>query len=261
MPRRSEMRVVIPIAFALALSGAIHEGAHAESTPAPPSPPLIHLTRSDAWYGLAAVAGVGVLGLADNWFRERAAASDGAGADRLARSVRPFGAPQVLGPALLLGYLGGRALDRPGLSAASARVAASVVIAGAAAGALKLAVGRVRPADSAQETDHFQPFSDHDSFPSGHATLAFATATALDCETAARWVPWVAYPIAGLVGWLRVHDDRHWTSDVVGGAALGYWTARKTEDAVRVRAKRPGRLGILVETRSRPMRLGARFSF
>lgn len=261
MPRRSRLRVVIPLASALALVGAIRGGAHAESAPPPPGPPLFHLTRSDAWYGLATVAGVGVLGLADDWFRERALASDGAGADRLSRIVRPFGAPQVLGPALLLGYLGGRALDRPGLTAASARVATTFVIAGAAAEALKLAVGRVRPADSAHETDQFQPFSGHDSFPSGHATLAFATAAALDCETASRWVPRVAYPLAGLVCWSRVHDDRHWTSDVVAGAALGLWIARKTEHALRVRASRAGRLGILLETGSGRMRAGARYSF
>ena len=259
MPRRSETRLVMAIAFALALLEAICVGAHAESAPPSSDPPRVHLTRCDAWYGLATVAGVGITALADDWFRERASGGDGA--DRLARSVRPFGAPQVLGPALLLGYLGGRALDQPRLSAASKRVATSVVIAGVAAEALKLAVGRVRPADWAQEPDHFQPFSEHDSFPSGHATLSFATATALDRETSARWLPWVVYPLAGLVGWSRVHDDRHWTSDVVAGAALGYWTARKTEDVLRVRAKRPGRLGILPGTNGRSLRLGAGLSF
>jgi membrane-associated phospholipid phosphatase len=204
---------------------------------------------------------VGGFGLADDWFRERATASDGTGGRRLARAVRPLGAPEVLGPALLLGYLGARALDRPGLAAATARVGASVVIAGAAAGGLKLAVGRVRPMDIAEETDHFQPFSGHDSFPSGHATLAFAGATALDRETGAGWVPCVAYPLAALVGWSRVHDDVHWTSDVVGGAVLGFWIARKTEDAFRARAGRSRRLGILLETKRRPMRLGARVTF
>jgi len=244
----------------LALLAAVPDVARAEP-PAPPGPPLVHLTRADAWYGLAAVAAVGGMGLADDWLRARAAASAGDGTRRLARSVRPLGAPQVLGPALVLAYLGGRALERPALSAASARIAASVAVAGIAAGGLKLAVGRVRPADSAGETDQFQPFSSHHSFPSGHTTLAFAAATAVDQETAAGWVPWVAYPLAGLVGWSRVQDDQHWTSDVVAGAALGIWCARKTDEALRLRAGRSGRVGILLERGSGAMRLGGRVAF
>jgi membrane-associated phospholipid phosphatase len=254
--RRGFAPVASTIVVTLALLGAMVGGGHAETT-SPERPPLIHLTRFDAWYGLAAVAAVGGAGLADDWFRERAAASGGTAARRLARAVRPLGAPEVLGPALLLGYLGGRALDRPGLTAATVRMGAAVVIASAAAEGLKIAVGRVRPIDIAGETDHFKPFSGHDSFPSGHATLAFASATALDRETGAGWVPWVAYPLAGLVGWSRVRDDLHWTSDVVAGAALGYWVARKTEDAFRVRAERSGRMGILLG----PTRLGACVAF
>ncbi len=260
MRARRDPGVAASLALALALLAAVPNRALAESAP-PPGPPLVRLTRADAWYGLAALAAVGGLGLADDWFRARAAASDGAGARRLARSVRPLGAPQVLGPALVLAYLGGRALERPGLSAASVRVAASVAVAGTAAGGLKLAVGRVRPADSAGETDHFQPFSSHHSFPSGHATLAFASAAALDDETTAGWVPWVAYPLAGLVGWSRVQDDQHWASDVVAGAALGFWAARKTEAALRTRAGRAERLGILVQGGNRGLRLGGRLSF
>lgn len=260
MTRRHASGVAATIVSALALLGTMAGGARAESAP-PAHTPLVRLTRFDAWYGLAAVAVVGGIGLADDWFRERATASDGTGGRRLARAVRPLGAPEVLGPALLLGYLGARALERPALTAATVRVGASVVIAGAAAEGLKLAVGRVRPIDIAEETDHFQPFSGHDSFPSSHATLAFAGAAALDRETGAGWVPWVAYPLAGLVGWSRVHDDLHWTSDVVGGAALGFWIARKTEDAFRTHAGRSGRLGILLQAQPGPMRLGARVAF
>ncbi len=263
MPRRGEPRAGAPlawaVAFSLALPRALHGGVQAG--PAPADPPLIHVTRADAWYGLATAAAVAAAGFGDHWFRERSAAADGAGAHRLARSVRPLGAPEVLGPALLLGWLGGRALERPALAAASARVATSVVIAGAAAAALKLAAGRVRPRDSATETDPFQPFSGHASFPSGHATLAFATATAVERETEAAWVPWVAYPLAGLVGWSRVHDDQHWASDVGAGAALGFWMAGKTDAALRTRAKRSGRMGILLETRSGAVRMGGRVSF
>jgi len=81
----------------------------------------------------------------------------------------------------------------------------------------------------------FKPFSGHDSFPSGHTTLAFAAAAALDRETRSRWVPALAYPLATLVAWSRLHDRQHWVSDVVGGAAIGFGVAWKAEDFQRGR--------------------------
>jgi len=257
--RRAE--IAATLAIALAMVGATGGRAQAEPRAPIAEPALIRLTRADAWFALAAVAAVGVAGLADHELRERALAADGTGARDLARGVRALGAPEVLGPAVLLGYLAGRGFDRPGLSSASGRIGASLLVAGAAAGGLKLAVGRVRPDESATEFDPFQPFSGHTSFPSGHAALAFAAATALDREAEAGWVPWVAYPLAGLVGWSRVRDDRHWTSDVVAGAALGTWTASKTEDALHARAKRRPRVAMLLGAGSTSLRLGARLSF
>ena len=223
--------------------------------------PLVRLTRSDAWFGFATALGVGAAAFADHDLHRRARATDGDGARRLARAVQPLGAPEVVAPVLLLSYLAGRALDRPALAAASERVGISVAVAGVATGALKLAIGRVRPEDSAAESDSYQPFSGHASFPSGHAALAFATATALDRETRARWVPWVAYPTAALVGWSRARDDKHWASDVVAGAALGAWTAAKTHDALRERARRSGRVGLFLDGGSGTVRTAVRLSF
>jgi membrane-associated phospholipid phosphatase len=116
-------------------------------------------------------------------------------------------------------------------------------------------------AEAAAGSGPYQPFSGHASFPSGHATLAFATATALDRETRAGWVPLVAYPLAALVGWSRVRDDQHWTSDVVAGAALGAWTAAKAHDALRGRQGRSGRLGIHLDGRSGAIRTAVRLSY
>lgn len=79
---------------------------------------------------------------------------------------------------------------------------------------LKRAVGEERP-------DH----SNHSSFPSGHASAAFAMATTL-----AEYHPnkkWLAYGAASAISWSRVELNRHYWHDVVAGAALGYFTARK----------------------------------
>ncbi|HKQ56309.1 MAG TPA: phosphatase PAP2 family protein, partial [Candidatus Eisenbacteria bacterium] len=135
------------------------------------------------------------------------------------------------------------------------------LVAGVTSFGIKLAAGRVRPDSSATVLDTYDPFSRHRSFPSGHAALSFAAARALDRETEAGWVPWVAYPLAGLCAWSRVRDDRHWTSDVVAGAALGTWLAGKTEDALRARAGRSTRVGVRMESSGETMRLAARLTF
>ena len=65
------------------------------------------------------------------------------------------------------------------------------------------------------------------SFPSGHTIAAFSVATVMARRYASRrWVPWVAYGLAGLVGFSRVTNQAHFPSDVFLGAALGYSISR-----------------------------------
>ena len=62
--------------------------------------------------------------------------------------------------------------------------------------------------------------SARDSFPSGHTTSAFAFASYVGCRHS---LPWgiAAYAMAGLVGYSRINDNRHYLHDVVAGATLG----------------------------------------
>lgn len=61
------------------------------------------------------------------------------------------------------------------------------------------------------------------SFPSGHASAAFSVATVFAKRYSHhRWVPWVAYGLAGLVGFSRIPLESHFPSDVFLGAVLGY---------------------------------------
>ena len=89
---------------------------------------------------------------------------------------------------------------------------ASYVLATATTYSLKQLVGERRPDGS-----------DRRSFPSGHATYAFAGATMLYHEYG-HLSPWVAIGglgVAALVSADRIRQDRHYLHDVCAGAAVG----------------------------------------
>ncbi len=63
------------------------------------------------------------------------------------------------------------------------------------------------------------------SFPSGHTSSSFATASSL----AYSYGPWVGVPslaLASFVGLSRTANNAHWLSDIVAGAGLGIFWAR-----------------------------------
>ena len=64
------------------------------------------------------------------------------------------------------------------------------------------------------------------SFPSGHTTTAFMTATMLHKEYGylSHWVTVGAYSCATATGIMRMANNRHWYSDVLCGAGLGMLT-------------------------------------
>jgi membrane-associated phospholipid phosphatase len=118
----------------------------------------------------------------------------------------------------------GNAGARMGSLSVVAGVTAGLFVVGQASGgrlkaatytfALKSLAGRTRP-------DGF----DRLSFPSGHTSNAFATATVLHRHYGAKvGVP--AFALAGFVGLSRVERDRHHLSDVAFGAALGVLVGR-----------------------------------
>jgi membrane-associated phospholipid phosphatase len=66
------------------------------------------------------------------------------------------------------------------------------------------------------------------SFPSGHTTVAFAAATVFAMEYRDRpIIPIIAYSAATLVGVSRVTENKHWATDVLVGAALGWLSGRQ----------------------------------
>jgi membrane-associated phospholipid phosphatase len=99
--------------------------------------------------------------------------------------------------------------------------------------AMKVSTLRLRPSDIPPQGDFSDTFFQRRhsvlsaSFPSGHTMAAFSVATVFAQRYRShRWVPWVAYGAAGVIGFSRISLQSHFPSDVFLGAALGYSISR-----------------------------------
>lgn len=102
--------------------------------------------------------------------------------------------------------------------------AATVLYATAVVQGLKIVARRQRP-NAAEPNGEF--FEGGSSFPSGHAMASFTMASFLAHRYPRhRWIPWVAYSLAGAVSLLRFTGKRHYPSDLFFGGALGYALGR-----------------------------------
>ena len=84
---------------------------------------------------------------------------------------------------------------------------------------------RERPMEPVQQDSFWEGGS---SFPSGHATGAFAVATVFAYEYGGQHiaVPIVGFSLASVVAASRVSGRQHWLSDVFVGSALGFLEGR-----------------------------------
>jgi membrane-associated phospholipid phosphatase len=135
-------------------------------------------------------------------------------------SHKTFAAGAILGQSpTLLGaagtiYVVGRAQGNGRLSHMGSDLIQAIAVSEAMTQGLKYSVRRERPDGSGPN-----------SFPSGHAADTFAFATAIERHFGWKGaVP--AYAFASYVALSRLHDNVHYTSDVVFGAAIGIIAGR-----------------------------------
>jgi membrane-associated phospholipid phosphatase len=137
-----------------------------------------------------------------------------------------IGLAAVPAAALVLGWTHHNSFaTQTGLEAGEAAVDAQILSLG-----MKVATQRLRPSDIPPTGDFGHTWFKsnnalgfNSSFPSGHTITAFAVATVFaERYRRHRWVPWVAYGAAALVGFSRITLQAHFPSDVFAGAALGY---------------------------------------
>lgn len=137
---------------------------------------------------------------------------------KIAYAITWIGAPTMM--IILAIAAGAWFYHRHGRSKAGVVVAAPAA-GGLLSGGMKLLYGRARPAGAAVFNEHSF------SFPSGHAATSAAVMVTL-CYVLAREqiISWPTAIVVGgfvplLVGISRLYLDVHWTTDVVGGWAVG----------------------------------------
>jgi membrane-associated phospholipid phosphatase len=110
-------------------------------------------------------------------------------------------------------YVVGRVWHHAGLSSTGADLIDAQIVNGVITQIIKGATDRTRPNGGNR------------SFPSGHTSATFATASVIQQHYGWKWgAP--AYALGAYVSVSRMVDNKHWASDVVFGSAIGIVSGR-----------------------------------
>jgi len=146
--------------------------------------------------------------------------------DQFAKDITPFGGHRALQVSVLMIAAGAGIHDTTLRDAGRDSLESELLAAGVITPLLKFAIGRARPIQN-EGSHSFHPFDKNfDSFPSGHATNAFAFATAIAGHYDGWVVPTIVYTLASSVAVSRVNDHVHFPSDVLAGALIGRAVAK-----------------------------------
>lgn len=174
--------------------------------------------------GLAAFGIAGVAVLLDRPIRDemrRHAPNDSSFMLQIERFGKEYSLA-LLGGFYVAGALGN---DEKAAAVAEDGLSAILISSGIITPAVKYVTGRSRPRDN-DGVANFHWFSkgyqsSNSSFPSGHATHAFALAGVFSSHYDEKWVAWTSYTTAGLVGVARSYHGAHFASDILTGALIG----------------------------------------
>jgi membrane-associated phospholipid phosphatase len=121
---------------------------------------------------------------------------------------KALGREWVQGGGALAAYVAGRVWDKPRMTIVAGDLIEGQLLSVTLTQGLKFATSRTRPDGEAR------------SFPSGHASAAFATASVLHRHLG-RKAAIPAYAVAVYTSASRLQANSHYASDVIVGAALG----------------------------------------
>lgn len=182
----------------------------------------------DDWITTSIVAGVtGVFFVLDDEINEDVKNIRSSTTDDISSVFEPFGNAAFTIPVMMGFYFYGNFWENEKVERTALLAAESFLVTSLFTGALKVMMGRTRPFDGVSADEFKGPTTSNNAFPSGHTATAFAIATVVANEY--EHIPLIAplsYGIATMTGYSRMNDNKHWASDVVFAAALGYFTSK-----------------------------------
>lgn len=148
-----------------------------------------------------------------------------------------YGEELFIVPSIALTYTIGAIDKNPRLKNMSLAALQSFIFAEVTSAGIKVLTCRMRPLEVNESMSQCQsqshrwlgPFASFEStsFVSGHATRAFALAsTVAGFYPDKKWLGILSYSLATATSLGRVVSKEHWASDVIVGAALGYFIGR-----------------------------------
>jgi membrane-associated phospholipid phosphatase len=179
---------------------------------------------------LSAVLGAGLLLYSvDQDIQQWAQGHRSSSSEDIFKTVGQLGNGIVLMGLMTALYVSGEVSDNNSLRVTALLSLESWLTTGIIVRGLKSVVGRARPW-TGESSHSFHPFSTRSrfaSFPSGHASSAFAVATVIADQSKKVYIDILAYSLATMAAFSRVHLDKHWASDILVGSAIGYFVAKK----------------------------------
>lgn len=185
---------------------------------------------NDSWYKLGGIIFIGSsLYLFDEEIANLVQNNRNDFTKDVATAANYFGEGKYVLPAIGLTWLGGYVFDSPKTQVTALLAVKSFLLANGVSLSLKFLTQRQRPfRKQGKQFWNGQGFdTKRESFPSGHTTIVWSLAPILaEQYKETKWVPSTAYSIAILTSYARMHNDRHWSSDVFAGAVIGYVTSQ-----------------------------------
>jgi membrane-associated phospholipid phosphatase len=217
--------------------------------------------RKGDWAAFAALAGTGaLLYVFDQEIYDSVQARKTAGSEDASAIISKFGNSGYLAALMTVMYASGEVFDSRPLRRTALLCLESYLATEAFVWAGKILFGRARPI-AHEGASNFHPFTfknAHHSFPSGDASGAFAVATVIAAETESPILDALAYGLAGLAAFWRVHDRKHWPSDVFIASALGFVVGKKV---VSLNGEGEGSVRVSVQANSQRRAVSLAFVF
>ena len=195
----------------------VHTGTQLISSPA-------HFETKDWIYGGLAVAATGITFLIDSDIRNSFKNNHSSFMDNIAEVGYNYGDATYAVAFSGAVYLGGKIFREEKYSTTGRMLLEGLLYAGITTTVLKTIIGRSRPytEDGPSQFNGFQLKTETTSLPSGHVTVAFAMSSVLAERINNVYASVLLYSLAGSTVFQRIYDDKHWASDTILAAVIGY---------------------------------------